>query len=115
MMHGSGAIKNNFVPQYFEIREVGKTIKRYYFSTITYSLVQRSNMFGGSVVTTLTTQLSSSPASSQAKRKWCLTAKQFTMTKSYNLFSHSFFRYQAGGAGFQFNFVVGKSHQALLT
>ncbi len=29
MMQGSGAIKNNFVPQYFEIREVGKTIKRY--------------------------------------------------------------------------------------
>ena len=29
MMQSSGAIKNNFVPQYFEIREVGKTIKRY--------------------------------------------------------------------------------------
>jgi hypothetical protein len=29
MMQGSGTNKNNFVPQYFEIREVGKTIKRY--------------------------------------------------------------------------------------
>lgn len=34
MMQGSGATKNNFVPQYFEIREVGKTIKRYGISVL---------------------------------------------------------------------------------
>jgi len=29
MQGGGAAPKSNFVPQYFEIREVGKTIKRY--------------------------------------------------------------------------------------
>ncbi len=50
MMLGSGgATKNNFVPQYFEIREVGKTIKSYLKRcTKLNAIVQRSNMCGGS-------------------------------------------------------------------
>ena len=38
---------SSFVPQYFEIREVGKTIKMYEQSYLT-SLGQRSSMCGGS-------------------------------------------------------------------
>lgn len=46
---------STLIAQYFEIREVGKTIKRYFYITVTSFSAQRNNTCGDSNWKTKTT------------------------------------------------------------